>query len=71
MMWRLVAIILTGAAIWAIWFGYDNLKVLRRTVFWEFRYFIFTLGVFLGLSAVEWALGQAKKKLSGEKPTAQ
>lgn len=66
MIWRLVAIVLTGVAIWMIWFGYDNLKVFRRTVFWEFRYFVFMLGVFLGLSAIEWALGQAKKKLSGD-----
>jgi hypothetical protein len=45
-------------AIWMIWSGYDNLKVFRRAAFWEFRYFIFTLG-------------QAKKKLPGRKPTAQ
>ena len=64
MMMRIVAIILTGLALWALWFSYNNLNVFRRTIFWEFRYFIFVIGAFLGLSAIEWVLGWVQKTLN-------
>ena len=63
MIMRIVKISLTGAALWALWYGYDNLTVFRRTVFWEFRYIIFTLAAFLGLSAIQWTLDRVQKKL--------
>ena len=62
MIFRIAGIALSGVAIWAIWFGYDNLAVLRRTPLWEFRYFVLMLATFGGLSALEWGLGQVKNR---------
>lgn len=64
MIFRIVSIALSAGAVWAIWFGFENLKVLRGTPLWEFRYFGLMLATFLGLSALEWGLDLAKRKLS-------
>lgn len=63
MIMRIVAISLSGLSLWALWYGYTHLQVFRGTLFWEFRYFIFTLGAFLGLSWIEWALGWVHKRI--------
>jgi len=64
MIFRIVSIALSAGAIWAIWFGFENLTVLRGTPLWEFRYFVLMLATFGGLSALEWGLGRVKKKFS-------
>lgn len=65
MSFRVLAIIVTGAALGALWFGYGQLKILRGTVFWDYRYIVYAGGAFLGLSCLEWALGWIKKKIQG------
>lgn len=62
---RILAIIVTGAALWALWFGYGQLKILRGTAFWDYRYIVYTAGAFLGLSGLEWTLGWITKKTQG------
>jgi hypothetical protein len=62
---RGLAIVLTAAACVALWFGYMNLNVLRGTPLFDFRYVIFAVGSFLGLSALEWGIGWIKKKVEG------
>lgn len=47
----------TALAMVALWLGYENLNVLRRTVFWEFRYVLLGVAAFLGLSLLEWLVG--------------
>ncbi len=63
---RLIAIFLTGSALAGLWFGYMNLNVFRGTPLFEFRYIIFAVAAFLGLSALEWLAGWIKSK--GKEP---
>jgi hypothetical protein len=60
---RVVAIALTGLACAALWFGYMNLNIFRGTPMFDFRYVIFAVASFLGLSAFEWVAGWIKAKL--------
>ncbi len=53
---------LSAVATWAIWFGFDNLRILRGTVLWEFRYLVFMLATFAGLSALEWGVDRLKRR---------
>ncbi|MGJ8628749.1 MAG: hypothetical protein ACSHXB_17440 [Sulfitobacter sp.] len=62
---RILAIIVTGAALGALWFGYGQLKILRGTAFWDYRYIVYAAGAFLGLSGLEWALSWFKRKIQG------
>lgn len=36
-----------------IWYGYGELTLLRQTVWWDLRYVIFAVAVFVLLSAVQ------------------
>lgn len=63
---RVLAIVFAGCATWALWAGYGQLSFLRGTPFWDFRYVVFAAAGFLGLSSLEWVLGQIKKKIEGE-----
>lgn len=60
---RGLSIALAALALAALWFGYMNLNILRGTPLFDFRYVIFAVAAFLGLSAIEWALGWIKPKL--------
>jgi hypothetical protein len=62
---RALAIVLSIGALAALWFGYMNLNMLRGTPLFDFRYIIFAVGAFLGLSGIEWALGWTKNKIQG------
>ncbi|MGC1489040.1 MAG: hypothetical protein WA784_14765 [Albidovulum sp.] len=66
MILRVIAILLTGLAALALWWGYGQLSVFRGTPFWDFRYIIYAAAAFLGLGAIEWALGWAKGKMDGD-----
>ena len=63
---RGLAILFALGAAAALWFGYDNLRALRGTPLFDFRYVFFAVAAFLGLSAIEWALGWIKGKVEGE-----
>jgi hypothetical protein len=62
---RGLAILLALGATAALWFGYMNLNFLRGTPLFDFRYVVFAVAAFLGLSATEWALGWIKTKVQG------
>lgn len=63
---RCLAILFALSAAAALWYGYDNLRQLRGTPLFDFRYIFFAVVAFLGLSAVEWALGWIKGKIEGD-----
>lgn len=65
MILRGLAILLTAGATAALWFGYMNLNIFRGTPLFDFRYVIFAMTAFLGLSAIEWALGWIQAKVQG------
>ena len=62
---RGMSILLAALACGGVWFGYTNLNILRGTPFFDFRYVVFAVSAFLGLSAIEWALGWVKAKIQG------
>lgn len=66
MIFRVFRIVLTFAMIFLLWFAYDQLSLLRRTVLWEFRYLVWITSGFLILSLVEWGLGWLYRKLHSE-----
>ena len=53
MILRVLGIVLALAAAWGLWAGYDQLRVFRGTLFWDYRYIIFAVGAFLALSVLE------------------
>lgn len=65
MILRVLPIVVALAAAAALWFGYGELRVLRGTPFWEYRFILFACAAFAGLSVLEWALGWLKTKFGG------
>ena len=63
---RVLAILVAVGAVWALWFGYGQLKEFRGTPFWDYRYIIYAAAAFLGLSVLEWALSWIKTKIEGD-----
>ncbi len=66
MILRVLSIAIALAAAAGLWFGYGELNIFRRTVFFEYRYIIFGIGAFLALSLLEFILGWIKAKTSSE-----
>jgi len=64
MILRMIAILASLGAVWALWYGYDQLRQFRGTAFWDYRYLIFAVSAFLALSALEWVLGWIKSKIT-------
>lgn len=62
---RALSIALALGAALALWFGYGELRILRGTWLWEYRFITFAIVAFLGLSLLEWALGWIKSKIEG------
>lgn len=52
------AIVLLAAASGAIWYGYDQLSVLRQTFWWDYRYLVLLVGAVLILSLAEYIAGK-------------
>ena len=65
MILRMLSIAVAIGAVLALWFGYGQLNTLRGTPLWEYRFIVFAAAAFLGLSALEWALGWLKHKIEG------
>lgn len=59
---RGLTIIVAFVGLAALWFGFMNLQVFRGTPLFEFRFIIFAIASFLGLSALEWIVGWIKSK---------
>ena len=66
MILRGLSIALAVGAALALWFGYAELRMLRGTVFWEYRYIVFVIVGFLGLSLLEWVHAWIKGKIDGD-----
>ena len=62
MLRRLVGLLLFAALATLAWYGYDQLNLLRRTAFWEFRYVALGCAVFLVLSLVQVVWDKVGKK---------
>ena len=63
---RVMAIIAALGAVWALWFGYGQLRLFRGTPFWDYRYIIYAVSAFVALSGLEWALRWIKTKIDGD-----
>ncbi len=65
---HIVGLVLFAILCVLVWLAYDQVTVLRGTVYWEFRYLILGVVVFLALSLVQWIWGKvADRKPSAEK----
>ena len=65
---HIVGLVLFAILCVLVWLAYDQVTVLRGTVYWEFRYLILGVVVFLVLSLVQWIWGKvADRKASTEK----
>lgn len=65
---HIVGLVLFAILCVLVWLAYDQVTVLRGTVYWEFRYLILGVVVFLVLSLVQWVWGKvADRKPSAEK----
>ena len=55
---RSVGLAVVAALCALIWYGYGELALLRQTVWWDLRYVVFAVAVFLLLSVVQrlWTL---------------
>lgn len=62
---RCLAIMLAAIGAAALWYGYENLRLLRGTPLFDFRYVVFAVVAFLGLSGIEWVFGWLKGKIDG------
>ena len=65
---RVLAVLFAAVALIALWVGFMNLNIFRGTPLFDFRYVLFAIGSFLGLSALEWVLGWIKSKLQEPDP---
>ncbi|MEO1223866.1 MAG: hypothetical protein AAFX92_06540 [Pseudomonadota bacterium] len=64
---HIVGLVLFAILCVLVWLAYDQVTVLRGTMYWEFRYLILGVVVFLVLSLVQWVWG----KVADRKPTAE
>lgn len=65
---HIVGLVLFAILCVLVWLAYDQVTVLRGTMYWEFRYLILGVVVFLVLSLVQWIWGKvADRKPSAEK----
>ncbi len=69
MILRVLAILAAVGAVGALWFCYGQLNLFRGTAFWDYRYIIYAVSAFLGLSVLEWSLGWLKAKIAGDPET--
>lgn len=64
---------IVGLALFAVlcvlvWLAYDQVTVLRGTMYWEFRYLILGVVVFLVLSLVQWVWGKLADRKTPAEP---
>lgn len=55
---HIIGLVLFAVLCVLVWLGYDQITVLRGTTFWEFRYLVLGVVVFLVLSLVQWLWGK-------------
>lgn len=61
---RIIGLVLFAILCVLVWFAYDQMTVLRGTAYWEFRYLILGVVVFLALSLVQWVWGKIADRRS-------
>jgi len=66
MILRILSILVSIAAVYGMWWAYNELTIFRRTVFWEYRYIIFGIGALLALSVLESLFGWIKTKTNSD-----
>ena len=59
------AVALVGAVLAAagLWYGWENLGLIRRTWFWDLRYVAFAAAAFLWLSLMESVVNRLRRVL--------
>ena len=60
-----VAIVLMALACGAIWWGWSEIRLLRGTVFWEFRLVLLLIAAFVLLSVAERVSAWLEAQLGG------
>lgn len=60
---RLVAAVGAVLALAGLWYGWENISVIRRTWFWDLRYVAFAVVAFLFLSVMESVVGRLRRAL--------
>lgn len=50
---RIIQIVLMAGAAALVWWGWQELNLLRRTFWWEYRYILVLLGAFLVFSLAQ------------------
>ncbi|MEM7722372.1 MAG: hypothetical protein AAF376_08360 [Pseudomonadota bacterium] len=53
MITRIIQIALMAGAAALVWWGWQELNILRRTFWWEYRYIMILLGAFLVFSLAQ------------------
>lgn len=61
---RIIGLVLFAGLCVLAWYAYDQITVLRRSIFWEFRYLVLGIVVFLALSIVQWVWGKVNDRLA-------
>jgi len=51
---RLAGPVLTAGACAAVWYGYENLALLRGSVLWDLRYVVLGVAAVLALGLAQW-----------------
>lgn len=64
MTWRILAIAVMIAAMALIWWGWSELNLLRRTVFWEYRLVILLAGSIALLSVFDTVFTKLKTRIN-------
>lgn len=64
MIGRILGAILALAASGAVWYAYDQITLLRRTFWWEYRYLVLLVSAILILSLADWIINKISGLLS-------
>lgn len=65
-----IAILVTLLAAGLVWWGWDDLRLLRGTFLWEVRFVAFGVGAIAIITAAEWLAVKAAAVWSRIKPGA-
>lgn len=63
---HIIGLVLLAVLCALVWLAYDQITVIRGTVFWEFRYLLLGVVVFVVLSLVQWLWGKLADKAPPE-----
>lgn len=61
---RILGAILALVASGAVWYAYDQITLLRRTFWWEYRYLLLLVAAILVLSLLDWIIDKIRGLVS-------